>query len=246
MTAPDAAPAQSLPRGVGRVLSVHTGRVRPYTRPGSTSAIDKQPVAGAVAVQALGLVGDEQADTRHHGGPDKAVHVYAWSHYPWWRTAIGAPEVLQRPGAFGENLSVEGVDEHSVCLGDTWQVGSARLVVTQGRQPCWKLNERFGVPDMARRVQDTGRTGWYLRVLQPGHVQAGDTIQLTARPHPDWPLERLAGLIRARVTDPAVLQHTLALPLPPSWHKLFEQRMASGSVEAWERRLDGTSAAPPA
>lgn len=238
MPSPDAA-APALPV-LGRVRSVHTGRVQAFTRPGSFSAIDKQPVHGPVAVHALGLDGDEQADTRHHGGPDKAVHVYAWSHYRWWQEAIGTREVLQGPGAFGENLSVEGLDERSVCLGDEWQIGSVRLAVSQGRQPCWKLNERFGVPDMARRVQDSGRSGWYLRVLQTGHLQAGDAIHLKARPHPDWPLERLAALIRERVTDPVALRPVLALPLPPSWHKLFAQRMDSGAVEPWARRLQGT------
>ena len=232
-------PAASAPVVIGQVLVVLTGRAVPYTRPGSFSAIDKRPLAGPVAVQAEGLAGDEQGDRRIHGGPDKAVHVYSWTHYAQWQRTLGALPVLQAPGAFGENLSIDTPDEHTVCLGDEWRVGSARFAISQGRQPCWKLNDRFGVPDMARRLQDSGRTGWYLRVLQAGAVQAGDAIMLTARPHPDWPLERIGALIRQRVCTPAVLHEVLALPLPPSWRRLFERRLAQGQAEDWAPRLDG-------
>jgi MOSC domain-containing protein YiiM len=227
------------PLVIGQVRAVLVGRAAPYTRPGSLSAIDKRPLPGAVAVHAEGLAGDEQGDRRVHGGPDKALHVYPWAHYPAWQAELGALPVLQAPGAFGENLSVDGLDELQVCLGDEWRIGSARFAVSQGRQPCWKLNDRFGVPDMARRVQDSGRSGWYLRVLQPGAVQAGDAIVLLARPHPDWPLARLAALIRERVCAPAALRELLALPLPPSWRRLFERRLDQGQAEDWAPRLHG-------
>lgn len=222
-----------------RVRAVFTGRAVPYTRPGSFSAIDKQPVAGALEVHAEGLSGDEQGDRRVHGGPDKAVHVYPWAHYASWRAELGELARLQAPPAFGENLSVDGLDEGNVCVGDEWRIGSATFGVSQGRQPCWKLNDRFGVPDMARRVQDTGRTGWYLRVLVPGTLSAGDGVRLLARPHPGWSLERIAALIRERVCDQALLREVLALPLTPSWRRLFEQRLAAGAAEDWSRRLDG-------
>lgn len=228
------------PTVIGRVRAVFTGRAVPYTRPGSFSAIDKRPVAGAVETHAEGLSGDEQGDRRVHGGPDKAVHVYPWHHYARWRAELGPLAMLQAPPAFGENLSVEGLDEWNVCLADEWRIGGARFSVSQGRQPCWKLNDRFGVPDMARRVQDTGRTGWYLRVHEPpGVLRAGDEVWLLARPHPDWPLERIAALIRARVCEPATLREVLALPLTPSWRRLFEQRLAAGAAEDWSRRLGG-------
>ena len=174
-----------------------------------------------------------------HGGPDKAVHVYPWAHYAIWRSELGDRPLLAAPGAFGENLSVDGLDEQSVCLGDEWQIGSARFAVSQGRQPCWKLNDRFGEPHMARRVQDTGRTGWYLRVLAQGSLQADDPVVLITRPHPDWPLDRVATLIRQRVCEPATLHAVLALPLPPSWRKLFERRLEQGAAEDWAPRLHG-------
>lgn len=233
---------------IGTLRAVLTGRVRPYTRPGSLSAIDKRPQHGPVAVNLLGLEGDEQADTRVHGGPDKAVHCYAWSHYDGWRGELAsdkARQLLETPGAFGENLSLEtGLDERHVCIADQWAVGSALFEVSQGRQPCWKLNDRFDTPGMARQVQQSGRAGWYLRVLQAGHVAAGDVIRLTARPHGDWPLSRLLQLIADRNCDPQIMASVVALPLPPSWLKLFRLRLDSGQVESWQRRLEGDADQP--
>ena len=121
------------------------------------------------------------------------------------RVTLGDRPLLAAPGAFGENLSVDGLDEQSVCLGDEWQIGSARFAVSQGRQPCWKLNDRL----------------------------------LITRPHPDWPLDRVATLIRQRVCEPATLHAVLALPLPPSWRKLFERRLEQGAAEDWAPRLHG-------
>ena len=227
---------------------VLTGAARPYTRPGSLSAIDKQPRSGPASVGSLGLQGDEQGDLRVHGGPDKAVHAYPWSHYPAWRAELAGQEpaqaLLAQPGAFGENLSVQGLDEAQVCLGDEWQIGSARLQVSQGRQPCWKLNDRFAQPGMALRVQASLRTGWYLRVLQPGALQAGDPIHLLARPHPQWPLTRILQAIAERHCDPALMRQLLALPLPPNWQRLFARRLEQQQIEDWQARLAGPQSAP--
>lgn len=234
---------------IGQLRAVLTGKARPYTRPGSLSAIDKLPHNGLVHVGPLGLEGDEQADTRVHGGPDKAVHCYPWSHYEGWRGELvsdRAAQLLQAPGAFGENLALApGLDEHQVCIADQWAVGSAVFEVSQGRQPCWKLNDRFDTPDMARRVQQSGRAGWYLRVLTPGQIAAGDVIRLTARPHGDWPLARLMQLIADRDCDPQRMSSVLALPLPPSWRKLFQRRLDSGQVESWQHRLEGQGEQSP-
>ncbi|GHC98780.1 molybdenum cofactor sulfurase [Pseudorhodoferax aquiterrae] len=224
---------------IGRVRAVLAGPARLYTRPGSRSAIAKSPLTGPVDVHALGLAGDEQGDLRVHGGPDKAVHCYAWRHYAHWRGALPATPLLQAPGAFGENLSLDGLDEHGACIGDRWQIGSALFTVSQGRQPCWKLNDRFEVPDMARRVQDSGRAGWYLRVVQPGQLQAGDNVLLLARPHADWSIARLLRLIAERSCAPDVLDEVLSLPLPPSWERLFRRRREQGRAEDWAARLQG-------
>jgi MOSC domain-containing protein YiiM len=203
------------------------------------SGIDKQPVAGPHPVDAAGLRGDEQGDTRAHGGVDKAVHVYPWSHYAWWRERYPQQPLFERPGAFGENLSVEGLDETRVCIGDEWRIGSVRLRLTQGRQPCFRLNLRFGVREMAAQVQDSLRTGWYCRVLEPGELAAGDVPELLRRPHPDWSVARLLALIRDRVVDARQLAAVLELPLTPSWRKLFTQRLQLREAEDWTRRLDG-------
>jgi len=242
----------SLPQAVGRLRTVLAGRAVPCTRPGSRSAIAKIALAGAVDAGPEGLAGDEQGDRRIHGGPDKAVHCYAWAHYAHWREVLPGTPWLDGPGAFGENFSVDGMDEADVCIGDRWQVGGVLFEVSQGRQPCWKLNDRFGVPDMAARVQRTLRAGWYLRVLEPGRVQAGDAIVRIAQPHPDWPLARLLRAIRDRDCEPALLQQILALPLTDAWRRLFRARLQTGQVESWEARLRGdpptsaSSVAPPA
>ena len=225
---------------LGQVLAVLRGRAQAFTRPGSRSAIVKTPVAGAVQVGPLGLAGDEQGDLRVHGGPDKAVHHYATEHYAAWRAELGGLPVLAAPGAFGENLATRGLTEASLCLGDRVRVGSVLLEVSQSRQPCWKLNDHFGVPDMARRVQHSGRTGWYYRVLEPGALQAGDKLTLIARPWPQWTLERLIDVLYRQPLDADVLRAMTALPLTPSWRRLVEARLSRGQVEDWQARIDGT------
>ena len=124
-------------------------------------------------------------------------------------------------------------------MGDIWQIGTARFQVSQGRQPCWKLNERFGIADMALQVQQSLRCGWYLRVLETGRIQAGDPIFLLERPFPDWPLTRILHLIDSRNCDEHALRDPLRLPLPSSWQHLFEQRLLTGTCEDWQRRLFG-------
>jgi MOSC domain-containing protein YiiM len=225
-----------------RIDMLLAGHAAPYTRAGSRSAIHKRPLPGRVAIGELGIDGDEQGDLRVHGGPDKAVHHYAFDHYAAWRAELGPLPLLQAAGAFGENISTRGLDETSVCLGDRFRLGSTLLEVSQGRQPCWKLNDRFGIPDMAVRVQGSGRSGWYYRVLLPGHAAAGDALLLLERPHPDWPLQRLAMLLYRRVLDPATLESALRLPLVPSWRRLIEHRLDSRCVEDWTRRIEGPDA----
>ncbi len=229
----------SLPAIAVRVDALLAGIAVPYTRPGSMSGIDKHPLAGRVEIGTTGLAGDQQGDLRVHGGPDKAVHHYPFEHYAAWRDELGELPRLHAAGGFGENISAHGLHEGNVCLADRFTLGDAVLEVSQGRQPCWKLNDRFGVPDMARRVQATGRTGWYYRVLQPGSAQAGDMLELAARPWPAWPLRRLGMLLSDRVVDGAALEPTLELPLVPSWRRLVERRLQSGAVEDWQPRIEG-------
>ncbi|CAN7694787.1 MOSC domain-containing protein [Acidovorax sp. LjRoot118] len=225
---------------LGQVAAVLRGAAVPFgDRPDTRSAIAKQAVAGPVPVDAAGLQGDEQGKIRIHGGPDKAVHQYPLDHYALWRSELGDLPVLEQPGAFGENIASTGMAEADLCWADRIRMGSVLLEVTQTRQPCWKLNTRFGLPDMALRLQRTGRTGWYYRVLALGTVQAGDAITLVARPYPAWPLARVIGVLYHRVLDAALLRELAALPLPAAWQKLVARRLEQGTVEDWSRRTQG-------
>jgi MOSC domain-containing protein YiiM len=220
---------------MARVLAVLIGDIQPL---GSTvSGIAKLPVAGPRRVEQLGFVGDHQADRRVHGGEEKAVHCYSWSHYVHWREELPDCSLLSAPGAFGENLSLDGLDERDICIADRWRIGSALFEVTQGRQPCYKLNLRFGQRDMALRVQETLRAGWYFRVVEPGEVAAGDAVERVDRPFPSHSVADLLTLIRDRESRTDRLEPVLRLPLTPSWRKLFERRHVHGAAEDWSKRL---------
>lgn len=213
------------------------GAIRPLGPKGVPSGIDKHPVADPVLAGPLGLAGDAQADTRHHGGPDKAVHAYPAAHLALWAADLPETAALFRPGGFGENLVVDGATEADICLGDRWQLGGALLEVSQARQPCWKLNLRFGRTDMVQRVQDSGRSGWYFRVLEPGTMAAGDVARLRSRPHPGWSLTRVSHLLYHDRMNRAALGELAALPgLPETWRRLAENRLRSGRVEDWSLR----------
>lgn len=174
---------------IGAVL---TGAVAPFGPKGEPSGFRKAIRAGKVAVTALGLADDEQADLVHHGGTDKAVHHYALDHYAAWiaeQPRLG--EALVLPGAFGENVSTLGWREEDICIGDRFRMGTAVVEVSQGRQPCWKLGHRFADPGMVARVVRTGRAGWYYRVIEPGGIAAGDRIRMIERRHPQWSVARV-------------------------------------------------------
>ena len=237
--------ATALPRAASGpapvvVEALLVGRVAPLGV-GVLSAIDKHRVDVPLALGASGLQGDEQADRRHHGGDDKALHHVAAEHYAWWAGELPGVDARRWvPGAFGENLSTCGMTEHEVCVGDRYALGDAQVEVSQARQPCWKLNLRFDVADMARRVQACRRTGWYYRVRREGVVAAGDTLRLLERPCPRWPLARLLHYLYVDPLDRAALAEIAALePLAASWRQLARRRLESGRVEDWARRLDG-------
>jgi MOSC domain-containing protein YiiM len=228
--------------------AVLIGKIAPLGTHGKQSAIHKTPVAERVRVGETGIDGDEQCERKVHGGPEKALLHYAFDHYAAWReewSAEGAGlERLRAPGAFGENLSTRGIDESGVCVGDVYRIGTAIVQISQPRQPCWKLNLRFSRDDMSRRVQDTRRTGWYYRVLEPGVTGAGDAVERLARPHPEWSVERLLRVLYVDRDDRASLeQMTMLDALTPSWRKTAAKRLESGKVESWSSRLDTPSSA---
>jgi MOSC domain-containing protein YiiM len=180
-----------------------------------TSAIWKTPVPGPVPVTPLGLVGDAVANTRVHGGPEQAVLMYALSHYPEWERELNRS---LDPGAFGENLSVDLLTEDLVCIGDVFEIGEARLQISQPRQPCATLARRHQVPDMIAIVRRNGRSGWYLRVLREGSVEAGQEVRLADRPHPEWTVRRAGRAMIARADDRMEAAALAACPaLSPGW-----------------------------
>ncbi|AGI24725.1 MOSC domain-containing protein [Pseudomonas sp. MT3] len=216
-----------------------TGRAVPFTRAGSRSAIAKAPRQGSLTITTLGLESDEQGDLRVHGGVEKAIHHYPREHYADWIAELGEHPLLMQPGAFGENFSSTGWTEADVCLGDRIRAGTALLEVSQGRMPCWKLNDRFAVAQMALRVQESGRTGWYYRVLEEGVIAAGATLERVERQHADWPLQRLSAVLFDKRVDMDILRECLELPLAPNWRRTLSRRLEQGQVEDWGPRLQG-------
>jgi MOSC domain-containing protein YiiM len=225
-----------------RLTALLTGRLQALDARGTQSGIHKEERCGPVYLGAEGLAGDEQGDRKRHGGPEKALHHYAYEHYAYWRAWCGPLDVLSRPGAFGENLSTTGLTEDNCCIGDVYALGTAVLQVSQARQPCWKLNQRFGRKDMALQLQRSRLTGWYYRVLQAGFIAAGDQLRLLERPHAAWPLRRLLNSIYGeaeRMHLPTLAEIAGLEALSPSWRQLAQKRLECGVLEDWAPRLSG-------
>ncbi len=184
------------------LLAVLTGTIRPF-RKTEPSAIAKAPVSGPVAVTRLGLAGDEQANPVHHGGPDKALHHYPYDHYAHWRGVLDDHPLLAMPGAFGENIATLGLTEDAVWLGDRFRLGTALVEVSHGRQPCSKLDHRFGRKGVCAGIVRNGRSGWYYRVVEEGVLGPGDTITLVERGLPAWSLARLFAVLVGGERDQA-------------------------------------------
>jgi MOSC domain-containing protein YiiM len=220
-----AAPRKELP---ARLVSVRVGLVARHPRPkwdkarGTTwsSAFVKSPVSGPVAVGPEGLAGDQQYDRRGHGGVEMAVLAYSDNHYEKWRDELDLQEM--GPGGFGENLTVENLDEESVCIGDVWAVGDARLQVSSPRGPCANISRRWDLPDLMEMVVRNGRSGWYLRVLTPGTLAVRQPVKRIERPNPDFPVARVFRLRYRQETDAAAVKKLIACKeLSPEWRERF-------------------------
>lgn len=164
-----------------KLLSIQIGQPQTYTDDQGTweTAFFKKPVHGPLFLGSLGLEGDAVANTKHHGGPEQAVLLYSAEHYAHWQAELG----LELPfGAFAENMTIEGMDENMVFIGNIYQIGTVKLQVTKPRIPCWKIARRWNIPDLTQLVTQTNRTGWYCRVLQEGEIQAGLPVELLTRP----------------------------------------------------------------
>lgn len=199
-------------------------------RADESSAIAKQPCVGPVSVARAGLAGDAQADLAHHGGPDMALHQYPLDHHEYWRTRLGDHPLLALPGAFGSNLAIAGLAEGDVLLGDRFRLGTALVEACQPRQPCWKIEHRFGAKGMVKAILETGRCGWFYRVLEAGEAQAGDSLVLEKRGLAGWSMARLFAAIwgTASPWDPVLIGEIAALPgLPVTLSRQLQARLAA-------------------
>ncbi|MCA1963220.1 MAG: MOSC domain-containing protein [Prosthecobacter sp.] len=230
------------------IIGVQTGLPRTLGTPGAAEPMDrewttgffKEAVVGARQVRPLGIEGDGQADLVNHGGPDKAINVYPSEHYAVWVEELSR---TLRAGAFGENFTTTGMTEREVCVGDVFQWGELCLQVSQPRQPCWKLARRWRIKDLAARVERTGRTGWYFRVLRGGPVQVGMVLELVERIAPEWSIAAANEIMHHRKEDVEAARALAGCPgLSASWQRSLTRR-AFGEVGDTSARLDGPPSA---
>jgi MOSC domain-containing protein YiiM len=212
-----------------KLISVNVGVPREVLWHGRsvTTGIYKEPVEGRVAMRRLNLDGDRQADLTVHGGEYKAVYCYPVEHYEYWKKELPGRELSM--GMFGENFTTEGLFEDSVHLGDRFRVGSAEVVVTQPRLPCYKLGVRFGADDMVKKFMASGRTGFYLAVTSEGEVGAGDEIAAIAKNENAVPVSEITRLYitkRFANDDVKSLQRAMKVAaLPEDWKDYFSERL---------------------
>jgi MOSC domain-containing protein YiiM len=217
-----------------KLVSVNVGLPREVIWHGKrvTTAIYKEPVSGRIALRTLNLDGDRQADLSVHGGEDKAVYCYPLEHYEDWKRELPGRQLP--PAVFGENFTTEGVLERSVHVGDRFAVGSAQVIVTQPRLPCYKLGVRFQSDDMVKRFLASGRTGFYLAVAREGDVGAGDDITLLAPDAHAVPVSEITRLyVAKRYADEDVVAVQRALrvtALPDSWKEYLRDRLQKTNV----------------
>lgn len=204
------------------------GAKDPMDRPW-VSAIYKQSVSGRLWLGRTNLRGDAQADLRYHGGPEKAILAYSAEHYPAWRKQLNLPDMPY--GAFGENFTLTAVTEDSICIGDIFAIGEARIQVSQPRTPCWKLSRRWRIKDLSAQVETVGRAGWYHRVLVEGYVEAGLPLTLVDRFFPQWTVARVFEIMHHQPTDLKAAVVLAACPLlSPGWREQFLARVSSRPI----------------
>ena len=214
---------------VGKVLSVNVGTAREFEFNGrpARSAIWKSPVVGRIAARGVNLAGDDQADRKAHGGPDKAVYAYTVEDYRWWEARIGRALAY---GEFGENLTTEGIDVNDALVGERWAVGTAVLEISEPRIPCWRLGVRMNDPVFPRRFTEALRPGPYLRIVVQGDVGAGDEIRFVERP--DHGLT-VRDVFRIYTRDRGEARRLLTIPgMSESWQRWARDVVQKASAAA--------------
>ena len=204
----------------GRVLSLNGGRARAFenNRRPARSALGKTPVAGRIAARGVNLEGDEQADRKAHGGPDKAVYAYAVEDLHWWEQELARPLAY---GGFGENLTTEGIAVNDALVGERWEIGTTVLEVSEPRVPCWRLGVRMGDQMLVRRFTEALRPGTYLRIIREGDLGTGDEIHVVHRPDHDLTIR---DVFRIYTRDRNEVERLVAIPqLSESWREWAER-----------------------
>jgi len=210
-----------------KLISMNVGLPRDVIWKGRkvTTGIFKEPVAGTVRLRKLNLDGDRQADLTVHGGPEKAVYAYPSEHYPLWRSELGRPGLTW--GMFGENFTTDGLLENKTNIGDTFQIGSALLMVTQPRMPCYKLGIKFGRDDLKKLFLKSLRSGFYFSVLEEGEVAAEDEIKLMARDPNNITVEDITKLYSTEKYNDALKRRAIEVEaLPDSWRHYFLKQLS--------------------
>src|SRR5699024_585158 len=226
----------------GKVHSLYTGGIKTVGNPDADNKMEQQWKTGAfkektdkpVFLSKEGLTGDECADKKIHGGPEKSLFAYSLAHYDNWQRELGNPGITA--GGNGENISVMHMDETTVHIADIYELGGAMIQVSQPRRPCWKPARRHGDIDLAKKIEDTGRTGWYFRVLKEGNIQAGDTFKLLERPCPDWTIGRMNEVLYHNRDNIGLLENLLDSEFtPPSWKSALDKLLAGEQIDDSKR-----------
>ncbi|WP_036687787.1 MOSC domain-containing protein [Paucisalibacillus globulus] len=214
------------------VKQLFVGKVKQIGDPGAKNAMDRVWESGMfkkgtnekIWLSKTGLVGDEVADKKNHGGPEKAIFTYSAMHYDFWKNKQHIEAIDF--GGFGENLVVENMDENSVCIGDSYQFGEAIIQVSQPRRPCWKPARRFRTMDLALQIQNSGRTGWYFRVLEEGFVQGGEELILLQRAFPEWTIAKCNEVMYEKKDDLNLAVELAACEaLAENWKQTLHKRL---------------------
>ncbi len=207
-----------------KLLSVNVGQEETLVLPNKTeqTGIFKRPVSGPVQVATLGIPGDFIGDKKNHGGPDQAVYIYGQGDYDWWHEELAAPLA---PGAFGENLTISGLESCNIQIGDRLHIGGVVLEVTAPRIPCSTLAGAMKIPDFAKRFRFAGRPGLYCRVIQPGALQAGDAARLAPHPGPTVTiLDAMRDYYEPDLTE-AAIQRFLSAPIASRMRAKKEEQL---------------------
>lgn len=220
---------------IGMLQSMQVGTPAQYGEPGAQDRMERSwqtsffriPTTEPRWLYTTHLAGNMQADTKNHGTLSQAVLMYAASHYPLWQRELDLPEI--GPGGFAENFTVEGLSEETSCIGDIYALGEAQIQVTGPRYPCWKIERRWNLPGLTARAAQTGRTGWYCRVLQEGMIEPGMPVHLVERPFPRYSNALVNDFGHGRNKNRELAQELAACPLLPEfWGELILSAVNKG------------------